>query len=117
MNTCSFSSHAPHIHKGWITSYIKKINVLRLVVRRYETSEYRQIPSTQDLQKPMRDRSWCTRKGLKTKQQVSSHLERRPNLLQNLRNKPTFNYWALDIERLPKPSQAVRTGLQYNKLE
>ena len=58
MNTCSFSSHAPHIYKGWITSYIKKITMLRLAAKRYEKSECRQIPSTQDLQKPVRDRSW-----------------------------------------------------------
>ena len=58
MNTGSFSSHAPHIHKGRITSYIKNITMLRLAVRRYKTSECRQIPSTQDLQKPVRDRSW-----------------------------------------------------------
>ena len=58
MNTCSFSSHAPHIHKRWITSNIKKIAMLRLAVRRYETSECRQITSTQDLHKPVRDRSW-----------------------------------------------------------
>ena len=44
--------------KSGSQSYIKKINMLRLVVRRYEASECRQIPSTQDLQKPVRDRSW-----------------------------------------------------------
>ena len=58
MNTCSFSSHAPHIRKRWITSYIKKITMLRWAVRRYETSECRQITSSQDLHKPVRDRAW-----------------------------------------------------------
>ena len=58
MNTCSFSSHAPHIHKRWITSYIKKITMLRLAVRKYDYSECRQITSAQDLHKPVRDQSW-----------------------------------------------------------
>ena len=90
--------------------------MLRLVVRRYETSEYRQIPSTQSSEACERS-IMEPEKVKKTKQQGNSHLERRPDILQDLRNKPTSNYWALDIKRLQERSQAVRTGLLYNKLE
>ena len=57
-----------------------------------------------------------TRKGpLKTNQQGSSHLERNPDLLYDLLDKTTSNYWALEIERLPEPLLAMKTGLRYDK--
>ena len=80
-------------------------------------SEYRQIPSTQDLQKPVRDLSWHQKRSEDKAANELSFLERRPDLLQDLQNKTTSNYWALNIKRLQEPSQAVRTGLRYNKLE
>ena len=115
MNTCSSSSHAPYIHKVWITSYIKKINMLRLVVRRYECLNIDKY-HRHKIFKSLWEIDRGTRKRSKDKAANElSLLERRPDLLQDLQNNTTSNYWALDI--LQEPSQAVRTGLRYNKLE